>query len=94
MVAVADAKKQRSPSGYPKAHDKEKVKSNAPGACDPEALVTSLQFQFLSAKMGQMLKATEKLIELQTQSLQSQSSKKENAQPNRSNQQGRNQQSG
>ena len=41
-----------------------------------------------------MLKATEKLIELQTQSLQSQSSKKENTQPNRSNQQGCNQQSG
>ena len=41
-----------------------------------------------------MLKATEKLIELQTQSLQSQSSKKENAQPNRSNQQDSNQQSG
>ena len=46
--------------------------------------------------MGQMLKATEKLIKLQTQVLQSESSKKENLQPNtdRFNQQGHNQQSG
>ena len=41
-----------------------------------------------------MLKATEKLIELQTQALQSQASKKENAQPNKFNQQGRNHQTG
>ena len=69
MVAVADAKKQRFPSGYSKAYDKKKVKSNTPGsnpACDPEAPMTSFQIQILSSKMGQMLKATEKLSELQT----------------------------
>ena len=44
--------------------------------------------------MGQMMKAMEKLIELQTQALQNQSSQKENAQPIKSNQQARNQQSG
>ena len=50
MVAVAEAKKQRFPSGYSKAYDKEKVKLNAPGvnpAGDPEAPVTSFQFQIL-----------------------------------------------
>ena len=56
--------------------------------------MTYFQFQILSAKMGQMLKATQKPIELKTQALQSQSSKKENAQPNKFNPQGRNQQSG
>ena len=55
MVALADAKKQRFPSGYSKAHDKEKVKLNAQGAGDPEAPATSLQFQILSAKMGQIM---------------------------------------
>ena len=40
------------------------------------------------------MKAMEKLIELQTQALQNQSSQKENAQPIKSNQQARNQQSG
>ena len=44
MVAVAETKKQRFPSDYSKAYDKEKVKSNAQGvnpAYDPEAPVTS-----------------------------------------------------
>ena len=44
--------------------------------------------------MGQMLKATKKLIEIQTQAFHSQFSNKENAQPTRFNQQGHNQQSG
>ena len=45
MVAVADTKKQRPPTGYSKAYDKEEVKSNTPGvnlAVDPEAPVTFL----------------------------------------------------
>ena len=45
----------------------EKVKSAAQAAnpaLDPEGLATALQFNNLSSKMGQMLKATEKLIEL------------------------------
>ena len=33
--------------------------------------MTFFQFQILSSKMGQVLKAMEKLIELQTQALQS-----------------------
>ena len=41
---VAEAKKQHFPTGYPKTHDKEKVKSNAPGAGDPEAPVTYFKF--------------------------------------------------
>ena len=69
MVAVADTKKQRSSACYSKGHDKEKVKSSAPAANptgDPEAPITFLQFQILSSKMGQVLKAAEKLIELQS----------------------------
>ena len=96
-MAVADTKKQRPPACYSKAYDKEKVKSEKPGvnlAVDPDAPVTYLQFRFLSSKMGQIMKAMEKLIEIQMQAFQSQPSKKENAQPNRFNQQGLNQQSG
>ena len=53
-----------------------------------------LQIQILSSKMGQVLKAAEKLTELQTNAFQGQSSRKQNAQPNKSNQQGSYQQSG
>ena len=63
-------------------------------ALHPEAPATALQLIILSSTIGQMLKATEKLIELQTQALQCQSSRKENAQPNKSNQQGHHQSSG
>ena len=44
--------------------------------------------------MGQVLKAVEKLIELQSNAFQGQSSRKEKAQSNKSNQQGCYQQSG
>ena len=56
--------------------------------------MTFLPFQIMSSKMGPMLKAAEKLIEIQTQALQNQCSKKQNAQPNKFHQQARNQQSG
>ena len=91
------ARSKRLPYSYSKAYEKKKVKSNTLGvnpAGESEAPATSFQFQILISKMGQMLKATEKPIELQTNVLHNQFSKKENAQPNRFNQQGRNQQSG
>ena len=81
----------------PKAYGKEKVKSYAPGTNptgDPEAPITFKQFQTLSSKMGQVLKAAEKLIELQANGFQGQSYRKEKAQPNKSYQQGCYQQSG
>ena len=55
---------------------------------DPEAQIKFKQFKIHSSKMGQVLKAAEKLIELQTNALQGQSSRKEKAQPNKSYQQG------
>ena len=61
---------------------------------DPEAQIKFKQFKIHSSKMGQVLKAAEKLTELQTNAFQGQSSRKQNAQPNKSNQQGRYQQSG
>ena len=73
------------------------MKSAGPGinlALDPEAPAIVLQFDILSSKTGQKLKVTEKLIKLQKQALQSQSSSKENAQPNKFNQQGCQQSSG
>ena len=75
----------------PKAYGKEKVKSYAQGtnpASDPEAPITFKQFQILRSKMGQVLKAAEKLIDFQTNAFQGQSSRKEKAQPNKSYQQG------
>ena len=67
----------------PKAYGKEKVKSYAPGTNptgDQEAPITFKQFQILRSRMGQVLKAAEKLIELQTNAFQGQSSRKEKAQ--------------
>ena len=54
---------------------------------DQEAPITFKQFQILRSRMGQVLKAAEKLIELQTNAFQGQSSSKEKAEPNKSYQQ-------
>ena len=81
----------------PKAYGKEKVTLYVRGTnqtYDAEALITFKQFQILCSKMGQVLKDAEKLIELQTNAFQGQSSSKEKAQPNKSYQQGRYQPSG
>ena len=62
------------------------MKLYAPGTIptgDPEAPILFKQFQTLSSKIRQMLKAEEKRIELQTNAFQGQSSRKEEAQPNR-----------
>ena len=60
-------------------------------ALDPDVQVTALQFNNLNSQVGRVLKAraAEKLIELQAQVLMGQSSRKENSQPNKLNQQGR-----
>ena len=67
MVEVAETKERRPTPEGSMGYYIEKVKSAAQAAnpaLDPEGLATALQFNNLSSKMGQMLKATEKLIEL------------------------------